>query len=505
MITPRFTITQSDSALTVTIYAPFTNVADTEVFMEERDFRFFSKPYFLRLHLPGEVHETDAAAAKYDADTRSFVVTVPKKNKGEVFRGLDMLTELLRPRDDGGAAAAGIEEVGGGYSAPGEEDEEEIDWYFEQQIPEGEDEKSKLGAGGGDGYGFAFAQSGVFSRLREEAAEILDVKNPDELTAAQRREVRTEMESACFDPDHYLCDLFESDEVLRLAGNKSLWRKVLDREVAEEAAFSDKDRERMMALPKRVPLVEKADLNSVYFGLVDILFGCCYDARVNEGERCAESAWNVAKLSPTLSCCERHASLRECVAASVRRSLCFPLYRHFGLALAVLGDVAAVLRLGRAAVVGQLLEAAALMADEGRHVLNQLYLEPYAAWAQRVDERRLQSLAEAVEAEAGRLTRADLDLELEETEEAARLTLAEEEEAEVARKLQGMDLGRRVADGDSDDDTSSSSGSSSTGSSCSSDSSDDDDVEKEGAENEKAKECRQDEKDASVHKTPAKA
>ena len=49
MITPRFTITQSDSALTVTIYAPFTNVADTEVFMEERDFRFFSKPYFLRL------------------------------------------------------------------------------------------------------------------------------------------------------------------------------------------------------------------------------------------------------------------------------------------------------------------------------------------------------------------------------------------------------------------------------------------------------------------------
>ena len=60
MITPRFTIAQSDSCLTVTIYAPFTNVADTEVFMEERDFRFFSKPYFLRLHLPGEVHETGA-------------------------------------------------------------------------------------------------------------------------------------------------------------------------------------------------------------------------------------------------------------------------------------------------------------------------------------------------------------------------------------------------------------------------------------------------------------
>ena len=149
----------------------------------------------------------DDAAAKYDADTRSFVVTVPKKNKGEVFLGLDLLTELLRPKD--GAVAAGIEEVGG-YSAPGEEDEEEIDWYFEQQIPEEGEERENSKS---DGYGFAFGQSGVFSRLGEEAAEMLDVKNPDELTHAQRREVRAEMESACFDPDHYLCDLFESDEV----------------------------------------------------------------------------------------------------------------------------------------------------------------------------------------------------------------------------------------------------------------------------------------------------
>ena len=228
--------------------------------------------------------------------------------------------------------------------------------------------------------------------------------------------------------------------------------------------------------------------------------------RVNEGERCAESAWNVVKLSPTLSCCERHGSLKECIAASARRSLCFPLYRHFGLAVAVLGDVAAVLRLGRAAVVKQLIEAAACMADGGRHVLNQLYLEPYAAWAQRASEGRLQSLAEAVEAEAGRLTKADIELELEETEEAARITLAEEEEAEVALKLQGLDLGQtRVADGDSDDDSSSSSGSSTESSSSGGGSSDDDDDkidkidkidnvknDEGGLESEKASERRKD-------------
>ena len=52
-----------------------------------------------------------------------------------------------------------------------------------------------------------------------------------------------------------------------------------DKDSEEAMAFTEKDRERMMALPKREFLVEKADLNSVYFGLVDILFGCCYDAR----------------------------------------------------------------------------------------------------------------------------------------------------------------------------------------------------------------------------------
>ncbi len=39
---------QNDEFLYVTIYAPFTNLDDTEVFMDGTDFRFFSKPYYLR-------------------------------------------------------------------------------------------------------------------------------------------------------------------------------------------------------------------------------------------------------------------------------------------------------------------------------------------------------------------------------------------------------------------------------------------------------------------------
>ena len=72
MLTPRFTLDQDETFLIITIYAPFTNLSETEIFMDETDFRFFSKPYFLRLHLPGEIEETDKASGAYDAQTSRY-------------------------------------------------------------------------------------------------------------------------------------------------------------------------------------------------------------------------------------------------------------------------------------------------------------------------------------------------------------------------------------------------------------------------------------------------
>lgn len=39
MLTPRFSLDQDERFVLVTIHAPFTNVAETEVFMEGTDFR----------------------------------------------------------------------------------------------------------------------------------------------------------------------------------------------------------------------------------------------------------------------------------------------------------------------------------------------------------------------------------------------------------------------------------------------------------------------------------
>jgi len=65
--------------------------------MEDQHLRFFSAPYFLRLHLPRSVEETDAAEVVWSADDMSFKVKAPKKIAGEHFPGLDMLTSLLAP------------------------------------------------------------------------------------------------------------------------------------------------------------------------------------------------------------------------------------------------------------------------------------------------------------------------------------------------------------------------------------------------------------------------
>ncbi len=137
MLTPRFTLSQDADFVTVTIHAPFTNVAATEVFMEERDLRFFSSPYFLRLHLPGEVEENDDASANYDAATNCFVVRAPKKVKGEDFKGLDMISNLLVPPVSEKKCGGDIQEV----TLGGDDGEE---WFFQQELPKEEEAQRDL-------------------------------------------------------------------------------------------------------------------------------------------------------------------------------------------------------------------------------------------------------------------------------------------------------------------------------------------------------------------------
>ena len=458
MLTPRFSLSQDDKFLFVTIYAPFTHIDKTEVFMDENEFRFFSKPYYLRLHLPGPVVENESASASWESDTNSFNVKCPKVNEGETFTGLDMLTDLLTPK--GSHEVRSKIEVISGDGGEEEDEEEEEDWYFEQKLPAKEEIKDEniedLG------YGFAFRHTGVYTNLLAELGEILDIQNPDGLSQVERDKSRTEMELRDFDSDHYLCDLYESVEEIEsclaspapflscISGPADLSQPVSVTEGCPALSFSPAEQELLLGLPRVSTAVTGAVLPSVHYGLADILFGFCYTSRVL-GEDSAEAAWCAAKLSSSLTSLARFRSARQVVVTSMRRSLCYPLYRHFSLARQVWMDVVTVLRVGKAAALKCLLSLISVFNSyPGHYIFNQLYINQYSSWLQTVPQSHLDSLANVLHQTIDKVTKIDLDLELQELEEAAEITVREAEEEKVTKVSQVLNR-LKVEENDSDD------------------------------------------------------
>lgn len=69
MLTPQFQLTQDDDYLYVEIRAPYTNIRQTEISYEDRTFLFSSKPYFLRLFLPGDVQAMEGESGSAVVDS----------------------------------------------------------------------------------------------------------------------------------------------------------------------------------------------------------------------------------------------------------------------------------------------------------------------------------------------------------------------------------------------------------------------------------------------------
>lgn len=209
-------------------------------------------------------------------------------------------------------------------------------------------------------------------------------------------------------------------------------------------------------------MISKDLLGSVFYSLFDIIFAYCYDKRITDGEHNTESGWNIGKLSATLSCCEKFDNLNDCLKSVLRRSLCYPLYRHYEFSLKVVEDVKCVFEIGRVAVVKVLLEMMPIMLhSDGRYIFNQLYLEPFAVWVQRVKQKHFKSFAEKIGKALDEVKKSDLDLELEEIENAAQMVIEEEKDEkkvqEVEKLMNKVKIGEEEeldSDDDSDDSSS---------------------------------------------------
>ncbi|XP_061779935.1 protein SHQ1 homolog [Nerophis lumbriciformis] len=428
MITPMFDLSQDAEYLILSIRVPYTRTSEFDLFIDGTDVKFYAKPYFLRLTLPGRVVEDGREKATFDIDKGLFTVQIPKETSGEHFEGLQMLTSLLAPKGSRSAKPL-LEDISpdcGESAGTNEgEDEEDFDWQVEQEVYK---ERSEEELRSMQKYGFGNQRSGVFARLQEELSDVIDVKDPDGTTLAKRRQERLNAEASAFSPDHYLADLFEDDEIKRLLKFKPWWTKCRPSPEHEgEAAilFSDDEKEQMRKFTNRSYLLDKTSRYQVWLSLVDILLAYAYEVRSTEGDYNVESPWAIRKLSGTLCWLETYSSLQEVLVSFGRRVLCYPLYRHFDMVAAAIYDIAGILQSGKACVLKCLLDIHKVFRkNDPSYILNDLYITDYCIWIQRIKSKKLSALAATLQKAS--LQKKDLELELEELEEAASMVAEEE-------------------------------------------------------------------------------
>ncbi|KAM9073900.1 protein SHQ1 homolog isoform 2-T2 [Megaptera novaeangliae] len=433
MLTPAFDLSQDPDFLTVAIRVPYARVSEFDVYCEGVDFKFYAKPYFLRLTLPGRIVENGSEQGSYAADKGIFTIRLPKETPGQHFEGLNMLTALLAPRKSRTAKPL-VEEIGASeVSEEGvEDDDEEFDWEIEQS-PYEEVPESTLNPE--CRYGFGNLRSGVFQRLQDELSDVIDLKDPDFTPAAERRQKRLAAELAKFDPDHYLADFFEDEAVKQVLEYNPWWIDLYSKMMASLGksqeqenlvSFSEEEKYQLRKFVNKSYLLDKRACRQVYYSLIDILLAYCYEIRVTEGEKNVESAWNIRKLSPTLCWFETWTNVHEILVSFGRRVLCYPLYRHFKLVMQAYRDTIKMLQLGKSAVLKCLLDIHKIFQEnDPAYILNDLYISDYCVWIQKAKSRKLAALAEALKKASP--SKAQLGLELQELEAAA--LLVQEEEA----------------------------------------------------------------------------
>ncbi|XP_074008503.1 protein SHQ1 homolog isoform X1 [Numenius arquata] len=472
MITPAFELTQDPDFLTIIIKVPYARASEFDVYFEGEDFKFYAKPYFLRLTLPARIVEDGREKASYNTDEGTFTIRLPKEIPGQYFEGLDMLTSLLAPKKSRSGKPL-VEEIDTAASAElSEEEEEEFDWELEQTPYK---ESAEITLPLQYRYGFGNLRSGVFQRLQDELSDVIDIKDPDQTPVDERRRKRLAAEAAKFDPDHYLADFFEDEAIQHVLKYKPWWVDAHKRMTAFKGGshqehdthtfvvFSEEEKEQLRKFTNKSYLLDKRSRHHVYLGLIDILLAYCYEICVNEGDKNVESAWNVRKLSATLCWLESFTSVHDVLVSFGRRVLCYPLHRHFGLVTRAFNDTVMILQLGKAAVLKCLLDIHKIFREnDPAYILNDLFITDYCIWIQKTKSKKLAALSESLQKST--LVKSHVGFELEELEAAAVLVQEEERTLEAAGTVSKQQLPSSESETSESEESSSTSSSETEGS-----------------------------------------
>lgn len=423
MLTPKFSLSQDADHVFITIYIPYIKITEADCFIDDDEFYFHSEPYYLRLHLPGKIQENQHS--QYDFDTHNLTVRVAKQTKGEHFEGLDLLTKLLTPKVEKFKHKE-IEVIAQNTTDDQEKNEdksdeysecEEDNWFFEQ-VP-CIDLQPIVEFISKPSYGFANRKSSCLNNLTSEFTEIIDLKDPDNTSQKNRRLLCEKQEQTHFNCEHYLADFFEDDAIQELVFPDY---QELTGNVGKDVIFTEKEREKLMQLPRREYLIDEQNIEATYLGLVDLMLAYAYNYRFTQGESNVESEWTICKLSSTLCWLATFQNIKEVVVTFARRSLTFPLYRNWRLFLKVFSDVKIIFQVGKNQILKCLLAIHGILSEsEIRYPLNDLYITDYCVWVQSADPVYLGKVSQALL--NLNISKSDLGLSLDEMETEAKLLM----------------------------------------------------------------------------------
>ena len=446
MLTPKFSIEQTEKFVIVTLHIPHVKISESEIFIEDTEFKFYLKPYYLRLNFSNEITEDGSEHAQYDVEKGDVIVHIPKKNPGEDFTDLAMINKLLAPKNS--VSKPKIEVIGSSNDQPFKplpSFPEDFTWEWDQEYPQEDYSSDSVQVF----YGFCNKYKNHYASFVNEFPELLDLPIPDQTPLSNRKALLELNLLGSFDMEHYLSDFLDMNEFV----GDVIHYQPRYMSNPDQFSFVDDEQQLLCQLPHCTINIDKIEIKRALIGLVDILFAFVFDHLTNCGEISVESAWNICKISSQLSWLHTPSTLKECLLLNFSRALTFPLYRHFDFCSRVLEDLKFIVSKGRPMILKCLLGVYDILRKHEFYYLhNNVFVKDYCLWIQTVDERHVKKLIDALN-NLPVITKSDLLFPLEEFE--AFTDLADLESSEDSETSCSTESDESTSGSESDDSSNS--------------------------------------------------
>jgi protein SHQ1 len=352
MITPRFWLDQSETSLKLTILIKYAKIKSIEVDIQETSFFFYLRPYHLRLTFPCELKSDGSEKIEYNPLKGELILTLPKKTPGEHFPDLSLISTLMQPKPSSIRIPL-IEEVSSS------------DLSEDNILSEG--------------YGFNHKEKGFFLNRAEEMFELFDL-DPENTENEERLVLSTQQENNNWDLDRYFEDL---DVQIDTTSTKELFKDYFPSIVERMDALS---LESLVKVGNKNLLLHKSLERPTFFLVVEMVLCFCYEIRALHDFSC-ETAANINKISPGLSCLVEFKRVEDMMKKVLRRILVYGVYRNFKIAEIAWSDTQKVFKEGKEAVLRVLLKIKKLFErSEPRFLLNRIFVDDLVVWIQMFQE-----------------------------------------------------------------------------------------------------------------------